>query len=533
MIMKSPRFYHTLFILVLHPALYAQPVNLDTIQYNGDPAKFINLVFMGDGYRADELTDYRQHVEAFAEYFFGVSPFAEYRNYFNVFAIQVISEESGADHPATATDVSEPVFPAANVNTHFNSSFDFGGIHRLLVPLNASATHMAIAQFFPQTDQRLMLVNIQEYGGSGGLNATSSINVSGYEIALHEVAHSFADLADEYYAGDIYAAEKANMTQNTNPATVRWKNWIGTDQVGIYQHCCGGSSALWYRPHEACKMRYLGVEYPFCPVCREALVERIHTLFGDPVVAEFPEENNISICDTTKLSFHTNLIKPEPNTMSMQWLLNGEPIAGNTDSIEIDPAQLNDVFNEISLEIFDDTWMVRHEDHLASHVYFRKWNIIYDPVPVPEISVMGSVLISSAASGNQWLLDGDPIPDANDTLLVAFTSGYYSVEVTGSGGCSNISEPVWIDVTHTDEQSPKTTFALSPNPGNGYFNLRSSSHELVKATVFDIHGQVISETKFIQDTILDLTDQPQGVYVVHITTDNSIAVIRGAIVRPD
>src|SRR5690606_4255792 len=144
------------------------------------------------------------------EYFFGVSPFAEYRNYFNVFAIQVISEESGADHPATATDVSEPVFPAANVNTHFNSSFNFGGFYRPRVHLNASSTHMAVTHFFPPTDHRLMLVNIHEAGGSDGLNATSSINVTGYEIALHEVAHSFADLADEYYAGDIYAAEKAN-----------------------------------------------------------------------------------------------------------------------------------------------------------------------------------------------------------------------------------------------------------------------------------------------------------------------------------
>lgn len=43
------------------------------------------------------------------------------------------------------------------------------------------------------------------------------------------------------------------------------------------------------------------------------------------------------------------------------------------------------------------------------------------------------VLVSEAAHGNQWYLDGAIIPGATDTSYVAFTSGVYSVETTSGG----------------------------------------------------------------------------------------------------
>ena len=41
------------------------------------------------------------------------SPYKEYANFFNAVIVKVPSNESGTDHPANATDVSEPIFPQA------------------------------------------------------------------------------------------------------------------------------------------------------------------------------------------------------------------------------------------------------------------------------------------------------------------------------------------------------------------------------------------------------------------------------------
>lgn len=49
----------------------------------------------------------------------------------------------------------------------------------------------------------------------------------------------------------------------------------------------------------------------------------------------------------------------------------------------------------------------------------------------------GVLLTSSAASGNQWYQDGQPIPGATNPTLLATTAAQYTVRVTGSEGCQS------------------------------------------------------------------------------------------------
>ncbi|MEM8906974.1 MAG: M64 family metallopeptidase, partial [Bacteroidota bacterium] len=106
-------------------SLSAQIFEVDTIQYSGAEDKRINIVFLGDGYQSQELNQYRQDVNSTVEEIFVTSPFQEYRDYFNVFAILVPSVESGASHPGNAFD--EPSgsnHPVSSVNNYFGSTFD-------------------------------------------------------------------------------------------------------------------------------------------------------------------------------------------------------------------------------------------------------------------------------------------------------------------------------------------------------------------------------------------------------------------------
>lgn len=417
----------------------AQVYPVDTLQYQGAGSQFINLVFLGDGFQTSEAEAYNTAARQLTNYLFSVSPFMEYRNYFNVFAIRVPSVQSGADHPGNAYDEGSGTQPVLTVNTYFSSTFDYGGIHRLLVPTDYTSVNNVLLANFPLYHQPLVVVNTPYYGGSGGWLATSSLNSSAYEILVHELGHSFAGLADEYYAGDAYFAEKPNMTQVSNPALVRWKNWIGTNNIGVYNYCCGGNSSLWYKPHQSCKMQYLGV--PFCSVCKETIVETIHQLSGSPIKSFTPLNSSaISFCSGT-LSFSSTLIAPNPNTLKRSWMLNGMLLQRQTDSLNLPGNQLQPGTNVLQLIVIDTTLLSRSDTHASLHTYSVSWTInksTYQPV-------IQSSAGDTVCQGQTTLLSSSPAASylwntgASTPSITVQQSGSYNVTTTDANGCTGTS----------------------------------------------------------------------------------------------
>ncbi|MCZ2100019.1 MAG: T9SS type A sorting domain-containing protein [Chitinophagales bacterium] len=350
----------------------AQKFQVDTLFFNGSSEKFINFVFMGDGYTASEQDKFILDAQNIISYMFGQTPWNQYSNYFNAFAIQVISNESGAIHPNTAPDCNTAKVPVSNPDNYFKSSFDNGGIHRLIVPGNYSRVVQVLASNFPNYDQVIILVNSPYYGGSGGTYATLTTDKNSAEVAIHEIGHSFAKLTDEYWAGDIYAREGANMTKETDPDKVKWRNWMGNDGIGIYQHCCGDVASMWYRPHQNCKMRVLNT--PFCNVCVETIIERIHVLVN-PIVSYYPVGNFVKVEDSLQTYHLTELIKPKPNTLHIQWILDNEDIAKDTDSIVLDQKVLSFGKHNLTAIVTDTTHLLRVDGHSKTHFNTVTWEI--------------------------------------------------------------------------------------------------------------------------------------------------------------
>ncbi len=440
----------------------AQQYKVDTVVFNGDPGKYINLVFLGDGFQTPELNSFVDNAEKLSDYLFSISPFTEYRKFFNVFAISVPSPESGANHPGTATDESSSNNqPVATVNNAFNSTFDYAAIHRLLVPQNYSEIFNVLANNAPFYNEIFMLVNSPYYGGSGSPTlATSSLNTSSYEILVHEIGHSFGGLADEYYAGDVYANEAPNMTQESNPSLVKWKDWIGVNGVGVYQHCCGDNSGMWYKPHQNCKMQLLGS--PFCPVCREEIIKKIYDLV--PALDDHsPSSQNVIDYCTTPLTFKLQVNKPNPNTIRITWRLNEAIIATNIDSVAVDASQLNKSGNILSAVLLDTTAMVRSNLHSINHSDTVTWTI-NNSLNVPALIATGATtfcegksvtLRSDAVTGNRWYKDGVLISDSTGATLVARETGSYVVRTRLNDCESPASNP--INVTATSNPPPILT----------------------------------------------------------------------------
>lgn len=371
--------------------MLAQIFDVEAIKISGDNDKRINLIILSEGYTAAQLPQFIADANSFTSEMFSQSPFAEYSNYFNVYAIKVPSNESGADHPGTATDTSEPASPIIDVDTYFNATFDAFGFHRLLyygidfADASSAVTKInsVLADNFPTYDQALILVNSTVYGGSGGEFPIASRAASANEIAIHELGHSLFNLKDEYYPGDALASEAINMTQETNPSLVKWKNWLGTNGVDIYPYATSGNAANWNRPHQNCKMRYLGV--PFCAVCKEGIVEKIHDLVS-PINSFTPVSNALDN-PSLPIDFNLTLINPIPNTLNSDWTLNGANFSNNSSNISLSDIDLVEGFNALTAVVTDNNAaLLRVDNHEITHVYTVSWSINYSALSINDIT---------------------------------------------------------------------------------------------------------------------------------------------------
>jgi hypothetical protein len=116
-----------------------------------------------------------------------------------------------------------------------------------------------------------------------------------------------------------------------------------------------------------------------------------------------------------------------------QWLLNGNPIGGAT----------NQTFSANATGSYTVTVTTTGCTSPAS----AATTVTVNPIPAtPTITGASSfctggntTLTSSAASGNQWYLNSNPIGGATNTTFIAAAAGSYTVTVTASGCTSAIS----------------------------------------------------------------------------------------------
>src|SRR5687768_6570141 len=103
-----------LLVLCLPHAASAEP--FETVVNNGTAANRVDIVILGDGYTAADMQKYHNDVQNLVAQFFNHDPFREYRNFFNVHRVDVVSSQSGADHPELDSFVSTALDATYNCN---------------------------------------------------------------------------------------------------------------------------------------------------------------------------------------------------------------------------------------------------------------------------------------------------------------------------------------------------------------------------------------------------------------------------------
>jgi hypothetical protein len=193
------------------------------LQKNGDPARKVDLLLVGDGYTAAERGKFETDARRLMEILFATSPFKERRGDFNVWGLVPSARESGVSRPSQGIHRASPV----------GASYDAFRSERYVLTFDNKAFRR-VASYAPY-DVVEIVTNTRTYGGGGIYNLYSTVaadNAFSPYVFVHEFAHHFAALADEYYTSPVAylptgAREEpweANIT--ASPTSPKWKDLI-------------------------------------------------------------------------------------------------------------------------------------------------------------------------------------------------------------------------------------------------------------------------------------------------------------------
>jgi hypothetical protein len=148
------------------------------------------------------------------------------------------------------------------------------------------------------------------------------------------------------------------------------------------------------------------------------------------------------------------------------------------------------------------------------------------PFDLPVITVKDdSVLIATPGFPSyQWLLDGQTITGATDSVYIAKTNGEYTVEVVSDDGCIGLAEPVSVVLTFTLEALGLSYLSLKPNPFEHSVRLDMAGLKPLDLTLSfsDAKGQIVlQETVKLADSFgktFNLRDLPTGIYFIKLKT---------------
>lgn len=275
-----------------------------------------DLVIVAEGFTEGDMPYFHHTVEKYIEFMFDYEPeFKHHKKAWNIHRIDLVSEQNGSDSNY-GTDTR---------NTALDSGFNCSNIQRLLC-VNSTKTFDVVNSVFPQWDNILVVVNSSTYGGAGYSSGIGTVSMasSAMDVALHEMAHSFAGLGDEYTYGGSGAPSRepsaANLTINNNSQTVKWAHWIGKDPaVGLYEGGKYVTAGVW-RPTNSSFMKNLGA--PFHSVNKEAWTLAVYE-HGGVVLNQLPTQSQVMQQKGENTLFYVETLL-DPAALNIEWIVNGQ-----------------------------------------------------------------------------------------------------------------------------------------------------------------------------------------------------------------
>ena len=146
-------------------------------------------------------------------------------------------------------------------------------------------------------------------------------------------------------------------------------------------------------------------------------------------------------------------------------------------------------------------------------------------------TISGTTIIANQTGANfQWLdcNNGNiPISGATNANYVASSDGSYAVVVM-VGSCSDTSSCINISTAGFFKNNFDNNLIIYPNPTNGYFSIDlGEKQKTLIITIANLNGKSILSKTYNDKKFLTLKlEEPTGVYILIIESDNRKAVVR-------
>ena len=443
-------------------------------QITGPSSERLNLIIMADGYQADEMDKFREDLDRNLAVLWTVEPFRSYRYYLNVYALEIVSRDSGIrcdpgeDAPADVKNAKNTALrlwyrggcenPVARGVTYgpapLGSPPDTrnGAQQRTWFLENYAAPALGIP-IDSQNIQTLAIANTFTYGGIGGFHATTTGgSPQGPLVSIHELCHSLGRIWDCYpysernvWRGCWTGGEPDSITHTLYTSTEKmiedehkWWRWIGEDSgssgspIGLYE---GGYS--WpcgvRRASEYNMMRWTG--YYFDVVQREHMTIRITGMRdADRMALEHTPEGEVGPKDVVRVE----TMHPRYHELDVTWRVNGKVVETHN-SRHLELAKLGAREGDlIEVTVKDPTDFVRDPKWTEGPrlTQIRRWTV-GKPLPPVEADVKFTLSTPTdrPVGGREvvfvetthptgrvldvaWLLDGRAVPNPHNSRTV-------------------------------------------------------------------------------------------------------------------
>ena len=265
----------------------------------------VHLIFTGDGFIEEDYQDggaFDQALETAVNSFFGLEPYASYKDYFRVSAVAAYSQERGATVKSNMTGCK-----AQTKNTKFSSTLDGGNSTGIACDYDRVFSYARKVDGVTEADLDnttvFVIINLNVYAGTCMMLATGrSVSMcptgsSFGKVVTHEGGgHGFGRLLDEYrYYNESLPVDEQNFVNSWRASDpyfgynisltgdrelVHWKHYFdmaGYEAVGMYEGAYLYYMGAWRPEYISCMED--NRPYYNAP-SREAIVRRIMKASG-------------------------------------------------------------------------------------------------------------------------------------------------------------------------------------------------------------------------------------------------------------
>ncbi|MBK7970152.1 MAG: T9SS type A sorting domain-containing protein [Bacteroidetes bacterium] len=160
-------------------------------------------------------------------------------------------------------------------------------------------------------------------------------------------------------------------------------------------------------------------------------------------------------------------------------------------------------------------------------------SVTVNPLPTASITAAGPTtfcaggsVVLNANTGTgltyQWKKYANNIVGAVNASYTAAVAGKYKCVVTNANGCSKGSNAIIVSVPCRVGEFAEIPFDIYPNPSSGLFKVVNGENENATLEIKDVTGKLIYGSQlFDQETEIDLTMFPAGIYIAFLKTDSS------------